>query len=320
MSLEMSCALATSPESPEHVRIAEQLGYRRAYLYDSPPLYPDVWMQLGRAGDRTTSIGLGPSGLIPSNRSVLTTASAISTLAGIAGPDRVSVAIGTGMTARLATGRRPLRWAFVVEYVRTLRALLRGETVEWEGSLIEMLHPAGFAALPLEIEILLAVAGPKGKQAAREVADGAFGGLSPVAGFDRSPSLCFGTVLDPGEDPGSDRVLAAAGHVAAVTAHWGIEFGGVEESVERGAEWRAAYDEVPANRRHLELHRDHLTGVNLRDRRFVDGPLIMDLGLALSADGWRDKLVELERQGATEVAYQPAGDVPAELERFASLW
>lgn len=320
MSLEMSCALATSPDSPEHIRIAEQLGYRRAYLYDSPPLYPDVWMQLGRAADRTSEIVLGPSGLIPSNRTVLTTASAIATLAGIVGPDRVSVALGTGMTSRLATGKRPLRWAYVTDYVRALRGLLRGEAVEWEGALIQMLHSDGFAPLPLDVELLLAVAGPKGRAAAEEVADGVFGGMEPVAGFDRSPALCWGTVLGAGEDAGSERVLTAAGHVASVTAHWSLEFGDVAEVLSRGVEWRQAYEEIPAERRHLAMHREHLVGMNEIDRPFIDGALVTELGLALTPAEWQDRLADLEDRGATEVAYQPAGDVPAELERFAALW
>jgi 5,10-methylenetetrahydromethanopterin reductase len=49
MTIERSCACATSPDSHEHARIAESLGYRRAFFYDSPALYPDVWVQLCRA-------------------------------------------------------------------------------------------------------------------------------------------------------------------------------------------------------------------------------------------------------------------------------
>ena len=41
-------------------------------------------------------------------------------------------------------------------------------------------------------------------------------------------------------------------------------------------------------------------------------------GLALSPSGWRERFAELEEQGATAVAYQPAGpDIPRELEAFA---
>ena len=47
--MEISCAFATSPATPRHVAIAEDLGYRRAWSYDSPALYPDVWMTLALA-------------------------------------------------------------------------------------------------------------------------------------------------------------------------------------------------------------------------------------------------------------------------------
>ena len=80
MTLTLSCAFATSLQSHEHARIAEDLGYERAFFYDSPALYPDVWVQLCRAAERTSRIGLGPGVLIPSLRHPLVTASAIATL------------------------------------------------------------------------------------------------------------------------------------------------------------------------------------------------------------------------------------------------
>ena len=61
MTLALSCAFATSLASPEHACLAEALGYRRAFFYDSPALYPDVWVQVCRAAERTTCIGLGPA-------------------------------------------------------------------------------------------------------------------------------------------------------------------------------------------------------------------------------------------------------------------
>ena len=57
MALKISCAFATSAESHEHARIAENLGYARAWFYDSPALYPDVWVQLCRAAEHTTRSG-----------------------------------------------------------------------------------------------------------------------------------------------------------------------------------------------------------------------------------------------------------------------
>jgi 5,10-methylenetetrahydromethanopterin reductase len=53
MALTLACAFATSDQSHEHARIAEDLGYARAWFYDSPALYPDVWVQLCRAAYRS---------------------------------------------------------------------------------------------------------------------------------------------------------------------------------------------------------------------------------------------------------------------------
>lgn len=66
MALKLSCAFATSAESHEHARIAEDLGYAWAWFYNSPALYPDVWVQLCRAAERTRRIGLSPGVLVPS--------------------------------------------------------------------------------------------------------------------------------------------------------------------------------------------------------------------------------------------------------------
>ena len=317
MPITLSCAFATSNDSHEHARIAEQLGYRRAWFYDSPALYPDVWVQLCRAAERTQRIGLGPAVLVPSLRHPMTNAAAIATLASLAGAERVAVAIGSGFTGRLTLGQRPLAWSFVKEYVRAVRALLRGEIVEWEGRAIQMLHPDGYAAArPLEVPFVIAAAGPKGVSAARELGDGVFGS-APIGGFEWSVLLAFGTVLDPGESAGSARAIAAAGHAASVLLHWAVENRQVG-AMPGGAEWAAQYDAVPERTRHLALHDQHLIAVNERDRAFVTGELLAKQGLALDRAGWRAKLAALEAQGVTEIAYQPAGPgIPRELEALA---
>jgi 5,10-methylenetetrahydromethanopterin reductase len=319
MPLTLSCAFATSVASHEHARVAEELGYARAWFYDSPALYPDVWVQLCRAAERTRKIGLGPGVLVPSLRHPMANAAAIATLVAIAGPGRVAIGIGSGFTGRLTLGQRPLKWSYVARYITALRALLRGEQVEWEGGVMQMLHPDGYGApRPLDVPFIIGAAGPKGIGVARELGDGVFAAPMPIPGFARSIVLTFGTVLEAGEDPGSPRVLACAGHAAPVMFHFALEnrMAGV---VPRQDEWEAAYAGVPASVRHLALHDRHLIAVNDRDRPFVTGTLVAEQGLALTADGWRERTALLESQGATEIAYQPAGDdIPRELERFAA--
>jgi 5,10-methylenetetrahydromethanopterin reductase len=320
MPVTLSCAFATSMSTHEYVAVAESLGYERAWLYDSPALYPDVWVTLARAAERTSTIGLGPGVLIPSLRHPMTNAAAIATLVDLAGADRVAVAVGTGFTGRFALGQRPLRWADVAVYVRTLRALLRGETAEWEGAKIRMLQPDGYGApRPIEVPILLGAAGPKGVATAREVGDGVFmAGAPPVGGFDWEAQLFFGTVLDDGEDETSPRVMEAAGHSCAVLYHFISANRLPMELVPHGEEWKAAYDEVPADERHLAIHDRHLIALNERDRAFITPDVLRAMGAVYTPVELHERLDGLAAAGMTEIAYQPAGpDIPRELEAFA---
>jgi 5,10-methylenetetrahydromethanopterin reductase len=318
MTLVRSCALNTSLDSPEHARIAEHLGYARAWFYDSPAIAADVWMQLARAADRTDRIGLGPGVLVPALRHPMVTATAIAGLVAQAGRNRVSVGVGTGFTGRITLGQRPGKWSDVADYITTVKGLLHGDIVEWEGAKMTMMHYPGFAAArPVEVPFLVGAMGPKGIAVARECGDGAFSAAMPLAGFDWCVHLTPGTVLDEGEDPGSERAIAAAGHVVSRRIHHAIEFDRLD-TVPGGQEWAAAYADVPAATRHIALHDGHLWAVNDRDRPFVTGELLAASGAAMSAAAWRDKLAQLEAGGATEIAYQPAGpDIARELETFA---
>ena len=143
MPLEISCAFPPVPETPAHIALAEELGYAKAWVYDTPALQLDCWMTLALAAVRTRRIVLGPGVLIPSLRHPLVTASALAHLVELAGPDRVVVGIGTGFTGRRAMGRKPLRWADMPGHGRSLQALLAGETVEVDGRAVKMLHWPG---------------------------------------------------------------------------------------------------------------------------------------------------------------------------------
>jgi 5,10-methylenetetrahydromethanopterin reductase len=325
--MDLSCAFATSLDTPDHIVLAERLGYRRAWCYDSPALYPDVWMTLARAAERTSRIELGPGVLIPSLRHPMTNAAAIATLAHLA-PGRVVVGVGAGFTGRVALGQRPLAWTAVRRYILALQALLRGEPAAWDGATIQMLHRPGFAPpRPLRLPFMVAAGGPKGLAVARELADGVWSMGIPVAGlgFTWVARSISGTVLAAGEDPGSGRVLAAAGHAAAVTLHALYERRGRDgtdrlDALPGGAAWRRRVEALPAAQRHLAVHEGHLVGLNDLDRAAVTGDLLTHLRLATDAEGHRARLDEYAREGITEAVYQPAGpDIPRELTAFAEM-
>src|SRR5438552_15872233 len=97
--MDISCAFATSMDTPHHVARAEELGYRRAWLYDSPALYPEAFMTLARCAERTSRIGLGPGVLIPRLRHPMTAAASIAGLEVLA-PGREGVGVGSGVCGR----------------------------------------------------------------------------------------------------------------------------------------------------------------------------------------------------------------------------
>jgi 5,10-methylenetetrahydromethanopterin reductase len=321
--IDLSCAFATSMDTPAHIAEAERLGYTRAWAYDSPALYPDVWITLAMAAERTTTIGLGPAVLIPSLRHPMANAAAIATLEALA-PGRVSVAVGAGFTGRYTLGQKPLRWSDVEEYVGVVRQLLRGETAEWEGAPIRMLHPPGFvAARPIRVPFLIGADGPKGAAVAERVGEGVFaaGVPNPAAAGGRQVLLQFGTVLAEGEDLRSQRVLDAAGHAVAVLFHAVYERGGAA-AVGRfpgGDDWVAGIEALPERDRHLATHEGHLVSISKHDEQAVRqaADLVPAVTFSGTPEQLRAKVATFESAGVTEIAYQPAGpDIAGELQRM----
>lgn len=324
MRVELSCAFATSLDTPEHIAIAEELGYRRAWCYDSPGLYPDVWMVLARAADRTSTIGLGPGVLVPSLRHVAVNAAAIVALEAWA-PGRVAVAIGAGFTGRMVLGRRAMRWQDVADYVKALRALLRGDDAVVDGGTVRLLHdPTCGAPRPLRVPILIGADGPKGLAVAAELGDGVFSAAVPQPGAtnDWRALLAFGTVLDAGEPITSERAMAAYGPALAVTYHAVYERGGAGavDGLPGGARWRTAIEHEPEGTRHLAIHEGHLVAPNERDRLALAeaAPLAGAFTLTGSAAEVRARVEALAAAGITELAFQPAGpDIERELRVMA---
>jgi len=319
--MDISCAFPPGPDVADHVALAESLGYERAWLYDSPALYPDVWVALAQVAERTDRIGLGPAVLIPSLRHVLTQATAVATLESLA-PGRTVAAIGTGFTGRMTLGQKPLPWSEVEEYVRQLRGLLRGEQVEVDGSVVQMIPPAGFLPdRPTGVPILVAANGPKGLRVAKEHGDGVMTIGSGQPDFDWCAVLAFGTVLDDGEPPASARAFEAAGPALTVVYHGMYEANpDAVDSLPGGPEWRAAVEELPEPVRHLTVHEDHLVRVTERDAPLLDGDLLTAFTWTAPAAALRERLDQLEAAGATEILYGPMGtDIPRELRAFAAM-
>jgi len=321
--MQISFATPTTLDSPEHAALAEELGYARAWFYDTPQQSPDVWMMLALAAGRTTRIGLAPGVLVPALRHPMVNAAATAALEAMA-PGRVAVAFGTGFTGRRAMGYPAIRWTHMEAYIRAYRGLLRGETVEWEGARMRMLHPDGHAAArPVEVPIVIAALGPKGDAVARELGDGLFA-TSRVPDFARDHEWvafhCLGTVLDDGEDATSPRVRAAGGPGTVLALHGAYEMQVPLDGLPGGPEWLAAVERLPEPERHLGVHVEHCVGLNDADVAAWDAgahQLLERVTVSGTPGQVRGRVAQLAEQGVTEVVYQPAGpDVPRELEAF----
>ena len=142
--MRFAIACRPTPNSWRVVRRAEELGFSRAWFYDTQMLSADPFVAMAAAALKTTRIRLGTGVLIPSNRLAAVTANAFASLNKLA-PGRIDFGVGTGFTGRRAMGLGAVRLADLEAYTREVMALLRGETVETElegkRRLIRLLNP-----------------------------------------------------------------------------------------------------------------------------------------------------------------------------------
>src|SRR5947208_16858633 len=101
--MRFSIAIPTDADSWRLARRAEELGFSRAWFYDTQMLSADPFVAMAAAALKTTKIRLGTGVLIPSNRIAPATANAFASLHKLA-PRRIDCGLGTGFTGRRAMG------------------------------------------------------------------------------------------------------------------------------------------------------------------------------------------------------------------------
>src|ERR1700740_3089471 len=119
--------LATAADSWKVVKRAEELGYTRAWFYDTQLLNADMFVAMGAAAVQTSRIRLATGVLIPSNRIAPVAASALAALNALA-PGRIDFGISTGFTARRTMGLGPVRLADMRRHIAAVQRLVARET------------------------------------------------------------------------------------------------------------------------------------------------------------------------------------------------
>jgi 5,10-methylenetetrahydromethanopterin reductase len=156
----------------ERVKLAEASGYDTVWLADER-FYREVYSCLSHFAAHTKRVLLGPCVTDPYARHPALTAMAIATLDEISG-QRAILGIGAGISGFAEIGierRKPAR--AIREAIEVIKALLRGEQVDYDGEVIRFAKGRlSFTPVRARIPIYVASNGPLGQRAAGAVADG----------------------------------------------------------------------------------------------------------------------------------------------------
>ena len=96
--MQFAIAIPTDADSWRVVRRAEELGFARAWFYDTQMLSADPFVAMAAAAVKTTRIRLGTGVLIPSNRIPPVAANAFASLNKLA-PGRIDFGSGPALPA-----------------------------------------------------------------------------------------------------------------------------------------------------------------------------------------------------------------------------
>ena len=197
---------------PEHslertlalTRQAEAAGFEYGWLFDSHVLWRDPYPLLTLMAGVTERMRLGTCVTNPGTREPTVTASVLATLDEISG-GRMDLGIGRGDSARRVLGKPPITMANTEEAIRVIRALVAGETIEYEGTELSFPWTTGWT-----LPVWVAGYGPMALAMTGRVADGLILQLG-------DPDLIrwlVGQVREAagaaGRDPAAIRVQAAA--------------------------------------------------------------------------------------------------------------
>ena len=345
--------LAPAADSWKVVKRAEELGFRRAWFYDTQLLNAEVFVSMAAAAMQTSKIRLGTGVLIPSNRIAPVAASALASLNALA-PGRIDFGISTGFTARRTMGLRPVRLGDMEEYIRVVCGLLAGETLEWtfedKRRKIRFLNPEiGAVNIKDPIPVHVSALGPRARRLTAKLGAGWIHATANVAhakaaiadmqaawrdaGRDQArlhaTAAIAGCVLGDNEASDSPRARAHAGPTATIALHSLVEreeFGDLGRPIppqlapliER---YRRIYLEYePADARYLSNHRGHLMFLRPEEQAICTAELIRATTFTGPKAELREQLRELARAGFDHVGLTVRHGYPEMLEEWADVF
>lgn len=337
--MDFAIAMATASDSWKLVQRAEELGFKRAWFYDTQMLSADCFVAMGAAAVKTDRIRLGTGVLIPTNRIAPVAANAFASLNHLA-PCRIDFGVGTGFTGRRAMGLGAMKLADMEDYIRVVYGLLADEIVEtsFEGKdrKIKFLNAdAGLINVTDPVGLFVSAYGPRSRALTAKLKAGWLNfigdvdyGVTTLQAMQQSwrdagnavedltaTAFALGCVLADGEPFDSDRAMAQAGPRAAVILHRAADeaIAGLPNSSgipPAAAEAIRKYVDLalntfePADAKYLMNHRGHLMFVKPQEREFVTAELIRDTSFTATEPVLIDRIAQLRDVGYTEFTIQ----------------
>jgi alkanesulfonate monooxygenase SsuD/methylene tetrahydromethanopterin reductase-like flavin-dependent oxidoreductase (luciferase family) len=319
-----------------YIARAENLGYRHAWVTDSPMIRSNCWAVLALAAQQTRTIRLGTGVNVPGLRLAPAAANGIATINRLA-PGRCFIGLGTGHTGMRLLGQRPMRLGPFREYVGLVRALLDGGEVDYalggETHRVRFqMREHRFIELEPRIPLYIAGFGPRAQALAGELADGLVSGLprggsvpdmlancrrgAARAGRALPPDFHVAAMMNlamrrPGEALDSERIVAECGAAVVTGLHYLVA-----QYLERGEDppayalpvWKdylAWLEEAPPAVRHQRLHGSHYSFVDPEEARFITADLIRATCLAGTPEEVVERVQDLGAQGLSQIMLYP---------------
>ena len=334
--LRVSLRVPGTMPVPELTRLLQRIeasGFDGAGILDSQMICRDTFVTLGQAATGTSRMTLFPAVTNPFTRHASVLAGGIQTVEELA-PGRVKFIIGTGYTSASTIGRKAATLAEMRACITTVKALLAGKSVDFDGTPGRLAFASG-----RPIPVIMAASGPKAIEVAAEIADG----VLLLVGFNRGIVQTALEHLERGarrsgrrlEDleiiwaarTGTAATTAAARRLARPTVvHWGI--------LRWGGHWlgpagiKPPQLEIPdaVHKIYPDLSHAEDWEAAIEATSFVPDDLVAELcdayGLIGTPDHCADRLIEMNKLGVRSLyvmGFQTFAPPEAEIAGFRDV-